>query len=160
MFPKGAFTLKFAILVLLWGSPHLLARNPENPGVPQTGSPKRSVYSEIDDFGAFVGSPHLVTRTPENPGVPKTGSPKRSVYSGIDDFEAFVGFPPHLVARNPQNPGVPKTGSPKRSVYSEIDDFVAFVGFPPFGDQGFPKQALPKGVFTLKLKSGGSRSPP
>ena len=39
------------------GSPHLVARNPQSPGVPKTGSPKRSVYSEIDDFDAFVWSP-------------------------------------------------------------------------------------------------------
>ena len=55
--PQGAFTLKLTILVLLCGSPHLVARNPQNPGVPKTGSPKRNVYSEIDDFGAFVWFP-------------------------------------------------------------------------------------------------------
>ena len=71
-----------------------MARNPQNPGVPKTGSPKRSVYSEIDNFGAFVWFLHMMARNPQNPGVPKTGSPKRTVYSEIDDFDAFVWFPP------------------------------------------------------------------
>ena len=50
----------------------VVARNPQNPGVPQTGSPKRSVYSEIDDFGAFVGfllfggQKSLKSRGPQN----------------------------------------------------------------------------------------------
>ena len=30
--PKGAFALKLTILVLVWGSHHLVARNPQNPG--------------------------------------------------------------------------------------------------------------------------------
>ena len=36
---------------------HLVARIHHNAGVRKKGSPKRSVYSEIDDFGAFVRFP-------------------------------------------------------------------------------------------------------
>ena len=147
--PRRAFILKLTVLMLVRGSPHLVARNPQNPGVPKTGSPKRSVYSEIDDFGTFVP---LIWR----PEILKIqGSPKQALPKGAFTLKLTIlmllGGSPHLAARNPQNPGVPKTGSPKKSVYSEIDDFDVFAWFPPFGGQKSSKSWSYKDVDDIHM---------